>query len=148
MSAGGAAGEPFGGPPATLPRDEADYWDRDTMADAFRIETHGEIVILVPATEMESLEWGADEQVVELIIGPLTQNRGQNVIVDLSEVEFFGSMFISLLLRTWKAIHQNGGTLVLCGLSQRAKELLSITALDTLWAIYDTRSEAIEALDE
>ena len=36
--------------------------------------------------------------------------------------------------------------LVLAGASERARELLHLTALDTLWALYNTRAEAIDAL--
>jgi hypothetical protein len=35
---------------------------------------------------------------------------------------------------------------VLCGASKMARELLRITALDTLWAIYDDRDSALEAI--
>jgi hypothetical protein len=35
---------------------------------------------------------------------------------------------------------------VLAGASERTRELLHLTALDTLWALYNTRAEAIEAL--
>jgi anti-sigma B factor antagonist len=34
----------------------------------------------------------------------------------------------------------------LCGASDLAKELLRVTALDTLWAIYETREQALEAV--
>jgi anti-anti-sigma factor len=61
-------------------------------------------------------------------------------------VSFFGSVFLSLLLRCHKQIKQQGGEMVLCGVSERARELLRLTALDTIWAIYDTREQAIQAL--
>jgi hypothetical protein len=35
---------------------------------------------------------------------------------------------------------------VLAGASEPARELLKLLDLETLWAIYDTRQEAIEAL--
>jgi anti-anti-sigma regulatory factor len=42
----------------------------------------------------------------------------------------------------------NGSEMVLAGVSDRIRELLRLTNLDTLWAIYDTRKEALEALSE
>ena len=57
-----------------------------------------------------------------------------------------GSVFLALLLRCHKLVRQKGGELVLCGASKLARELLHITNLDTLWAIYDTREEALEAV--
>ena len=41
---------------------------------------------------------------------------------------------------------QGGGQMVLAGVSERARELLRITALDQIWPIYPGRREAIEAL--
>ena len=68
------------------------------------------------------------------------------VIVDLSKVDFFGSVFLSLLLRCHKMVKQQGGEMVLCGASGTARELLRLTALDTIWAIYDDREQAMKAL--
>lgn len=116
------------------------------MADAFRIERHGDVAVVIPSSEVENLQWELIEQAADLLLGPVNRMKNPSVLIDLSEVEFFGSVFLSLLLRTWKSVFQNGGTLVLCGVSQRARELLKLTALDTLWAIYDSREEALEVL--
>lgn len=116
------------------------------MADAFRIERHGDIAVIIPSNEVEFLQWELVEQAADLILAPLRTIDAPLVIVDLSEVEFFGSVFLSLLLRTWKNVVQQGGTMVLAGVSTRARELLKLTALDTLWAIYDSRVEALEVL--
>jgi hypothetical protein len=36
--------------------------------------------------------------------------------------------------------------MVLSGLTKGTRELLRVTALDTIWALYDTQAEALEAL--
>jgi hypothetical protein len=43
-------------------------------------------------------------------------------------------------------VKKHHGELVLAGVSLRVRELLRQTALDTLWAIYDDRNRALEAL--
>ncbi|QDU59693.1 Anti-sigma-F factor antagonist RsfB [Planctomycetes bacterium Pan216] len=116
------------------------------MSDAFRIERHGDVAVVVPSSEVESLQWELIEEAADLVVAPISQMEVPMVVIDLSEVEFFGSVFLSLLLRTWKSVYQQGGTMVLCGVSQRARELLKLTALDTLWAIYETREEAMQVL--
>jgi anti-anti-sigma factor len=65
----------------------------------------------------------------------------------LSKVAFFGSVFLALLLRCHKYVKERGGEMVLAAPAQMARELLSVTALDTLWAIYDTTEEAVAALE-
>jgi anti-anti-sigma factor len=111
-----------------------------------QIERHGDTAIIVPASEVENMQWELIEQAADIVLSPLKAEPASGVIVDLSQVSYFGSVFLSLLLRCHKLIKQQGGEIVLCGASERAKELLRLTALDTLWAIYDTRSQALEAV--
>jgi anti-anti-sigma factor len=111
-----------------------------------QIERHGDIAIIVPANEVESMQWDLIQQAAEIVLAPLKKEPASGVIVDLSKVAFFGSVFLSLLLRCHKLVKQQGGEMVLCGVSDHARELLRLTALDTIWAIYDTRAQALEAL--
>jgi anti-anti-sigma factor len=68
------------------------------------------------------------------------------LVVDLSNVEFFGSSFIELLFRIWKRIQHRAGRFALCGLSPYCQEVLSVTNLDTLWPNYPTREQAVVEL--
>ncbi len=122
--------------------------ERRRMANQedFRLEWHGDVVIVTPASNIESMNWDLIEQAAEVIMAPLQNQDVPVVVVDLSEVGYFGSVFLALLLRCHKYVKSRGGELVLCGASEMATELLRITALDTLWAIYDTREEALDAV--
>jgi anti-anti-sigma factor len=115
-------------------------------SDVFTIERHGELTVVAANPALESLEFGLEEHVAELIMGPLRNQDGPLVVFDLSEVDYFGSMFLALLLRCWKLALTQGGMMVLAGVSDRARELLRITSLDMVWPIYATRREAMEAL--
>ena len=121
------------------------------MADpddgVFRIEQHGDVTILLPARQIESLRWDLIEQAAELVLAPIRAQKSPLLLVDLSDVSYFGSVFLSLLLRCWKHVSTSGGMMVLSGVSPRARELLHVTALDTIWAIYDTRAEALAVLE-
>ncbi|QDT46001.1 STAS domain-containing protein [Symmachiella dynata] len=116
------------------------------QSESFQIEYHGGCVLIIPATDVESMQWDLIEQAADIVMTPLRDLEVPMVVFDLSEVSYFGSVFLSLLLRCHKFVKSAGGELVLCGASEMAKELLSVTALDTLWAIYDDREEALEAL--
>ena len=78
---------------------------------------------------------------------PLATQDVPMVVFDLTRVGYFGSVFLALILRCHKFLKRRGGELVLCGTNEMARELLKITALDTIWAIYDTRQEAMQAVD-
>src|SRR5262245_29001072 len=119
---------------------------KDPGAGAIHIERHGDVAVIVPTSEVESMQWELIEQAAEIVLAPLKKEPASGVIVDLSKVAFFGSVFLSLLLRCHKLVKQQGGEIVLCGASDRARELLRLTALDTIWAIYETRDQAMNDL--
>jgi anti-anti-sigma factor len=113
----------------------------------FQLEWHGNTVVIMPASNVESMRWDLIDQAAEIVMEPLREQDVPMVVFDLSDVSYFGSVFLALLLRCHKFVKSRGGELVLCGASPMASELLRVTALDTLWAIYDTREEALDAVE-
>ena len=111
-----------------------------------RIERHGDIAVIIPSSEVEKLPENLMEQAAQLVLAPLQDSPPNGLIFDLSQVDYVGSVFLSFLLRCHKRVKEHGSEVVVAGASKRARELLHMTALDTLWAMYDTRPEAIEAL--
>jgi anti-anti-sigma factor len=114
--------------------------------ESFQIERRGDIAVITPSPEVENMPESLIEQAAQVVLAPLRENPPSGLIVDLSKVSFFGSVFISFLLRCHLLIKKQGSELVLAGVSDRVRELLRLTALDTLWALYATRDEAVEAL--
>ncbi|VAX38873.1 hypothetical protein MNBD_PLANCTO02-1960 [hydrothermal vent metagenome] len=115
--------------------------------DDFRLEWHGNTVIITPASNVEEMRWDLIEQAADIVMDPLREQEVPMVVVDLSDVNYFGSVFLALLLRCHKFVKSKGGELVLSGASKMATELLRVTALDTLWAIYETRDDALDAVE-
>ena len=95
---------------------------------------------------LEHIEYDLEEQVAELILKPLRRQENPLIIFDLSQVDNFGSMFLALLIRCWKLALSQGGTMALSGVTERTRELLRVTALDMVWPIYESKREAIDAL--
>ena len=114
--------------------------------DVFTIERHGEVTLISATPALETLDFGLEEHAADLIMEPLRSQDGPLVVFDLSQVNYFGSMFLAVLLRCWKLALAQGGMMVLAGVSDHAKELLRITSLDMVWPMYATRREAMEAL--
>lgn len=115
-------------------------------SQSFRVERHGDIAVVVPSPEVESMPEGLMEQAAQMVLAPLSSDPPAGLVFDLSQVDYVGSVFLSFLLRCHKRAKEHGSEVVVAGPSARARELLHLTALDTLWAIYDTRSQALEAL--
>ncbi len=115
--------------------------------DAFTIERHGDITVITATPALERLAFGLEEQAAELILRPLERQENPLILFDLSQVDYFGSMFLALLIRCWKLVLSQGGSMALSGISTRTRELLRITSLDIVWPIYDSKPEAMEAFE-
>lgn len=115
-------------------------------SDDFRFEQHGEVTVIVPSPEFEHMDPTLIADAADLLIAPLEASDPLLLVVDLTDVPFFGSAFISLLLRCWNLANGRDGQMCLVGVRPRARELLHITSLDMIWPIYPTRREALEAL--
>jgi anti-sigma B factor antagonist len=112
----------------------------------FQVKRHGDVAVIVPSPEVEQLPESLILPAAQMVLAPLKDDPPSNLIVDLSGVRYFGSAFITFLLRCHLLVRQRGSELVLSGVNPRIRELLRTTALDTLWALYETRKEALESL--
>ena len=117
-----------------------------TQNQSFRIERHGDIAVIIPSPEVEKMPENLMEQAAQMVLAPLRTDPPAGLIFDLSKVDYVGSVFLSFLLRCHKRVKEHGSEVVVAGASAKAKELLHMTALDTLWALYNTRKEALAAL--
>lgn len=117
-----------------------------SQGQSFRIERHGEIAIIIPSPEVESMHEAVIREAANMVVQSLENDPPSGVVIDLSGVSYFGSVFISFLLRCHMRAKMHGSEIVLAGASDRVQELLRLTALDSIWAIYKTRAEALEML--
>src|SRR4051794_6676669 len=117
-----------------------------THNQSFHIERHGDIAVITPSPEVEKMPENLMEQAAQLVLAPLRSDPPAGLVFDLSNVDYVGSVFLSFLLRCHKRVKEHGSEVVVAGASVRARELLHMTALDTLWALYNTRKEAVAAL--
>ena len=114
----------------------------------FQVKRHGDVAVIVPSPEVEHLAENTIATAAAMVLAPLKEDPPTHLIVDLEGVRYFGSSFITFLLRCHLPVKQQGGELVIAGVNDRIRELLRTTALDTMWALYDTRAEAIAALTD
>jgi len=113
---------------------------------SFGIERHGDIAIIIPSPEVEKMNESLMDQAAQMVLAPLKADPPSGLIFDLSRVDYFGSVFLSFMLRCHKRVKEHGCEVYVAGASKKARELLHLTALDTLWPLYDNRSQALAAL--
>jgi anti-sigma B factor antagonist len=114
--------------------------------DAFTIERRGGVTVISATPALETIAMGLEQQAADLIFNRISTIEEPLILFDLSQVDYFGSVFLAVLLRCWKMVMAKGGTMALSGVSARARELLHLTSLDFVWPIYADRREAVEAL--
>lgn len=114
--------------------------------DAFTIERHGDLTLIAASPSIESIDPDMEYQVSEIILNCLRDQDSPLILFDLSDVQFFGSVFLAVLLKSWKQTKARGGSMALCGVSEHARELLRVTSLDMIFPMYPTRREGMEAL--
>lgn len=114
-----------------------------------KIERHGEVAIITPSPEVEKMPFNLMEETSQFVLNSLRDDPPTGLIFDLSHVSYVGSVFLSFLLHCHKRVKEPGSDseVVVAGASKKARELLHMTALDTIWPLYDTRAEALAALN-
>lgn len=68
------------------------------------------------------------------------------VIVDLSAVDFIGSMGVRLLLSNAKALGARGGKMILCKPAPMVRKVLETIGIDAMIPIFDDIDSALRAL--
>jgi anti-anti-sigma factor len=115
--------------------------------DALTIEKHGDVLVVIASHNLERMPAGFAEGAAALILEPLRQAETPLLLIDLADVRSFGSPFLAMIIRCWRTVSERGGNLALSGVSAGVRNLLTLTRFDTLWPIYATRREAMEALN-
>jgi len=69
----------------------------------------------------------------------------KNIILDLKDVNYIGSMVIGMLIKTNDELVNVSGKLVLCNVQKSVLEILKITKVDLILSVFDSREEAVQS---
>jgi anti-anti-sigma factor len=111
-----------------------------------RVERHGTIAVLIPSPEVVALPEHPLQQAATVALAPLEKLPPTGIVMDLSQVEYFGSLFISFLIRCHRLAKESGGRMAVAGASGNIQQLLRLSALDSLWPFHREQAEAVQAL--
>jgi anti-sigma B factor antagonist len=70
-----------------------------------------------------------------------------DLLIDLSEVSFIDSTTIGILMRTRKRLAPLGGRVLVVTSDRNILRLFEITALDRMFEIYSSRTDALEEIN-
>ncbi len=88
----------------------------------------------------------ANEFIIESVFNELhpviVHSDVKAVIFDLSKIDYFNSLGLSLIVRIHKAVKGHNGKVALAQPNANIKELLHVTSLDSIWKIFPSVDEA------
>src|SRR5262245_8291737 len=113
----------------------------------FKVERDGPVGVITPTAEAVKLNEPLMLQAGPEVLDDLRASPPVAIVLDLRHADYFGSIFLSFMLHCHNWIKQSGGRLVVAGASDKVRELLRLTALDTLWSQHATRAAAVAAFD-
>ncbi len=119
--------------------------DRTLIAMSFKIQKKDKFTLI--KTSVEKLDTlVAPSLKTELVL--LNTDGVQNIIIDLAATRYCDSSGLSAILVANRLCKNAGGTLIITGLQEPVKNLISISQLDSILNITDTLEESIEMLNE
>ncbi len=101
------------------------------------------VTVVLTGTSYTGLQLDALDALGKVLLAEADKTTPPRFVIDMSETTFISSSFIETLVRAWKRIKNRHGTMALCGVQPLCQEVLRVAHLDTIWPIYDTRSEAV-----
>ena len=111
------------------------------------IEVRNGVTVVQLGPDYDSLGDSRLDELNDVLLKCAQTADPPKVVIDLSHTAFFGSSFLEVLLQMWKILSEReGNAFALSGLNDNCAEVLHVTQLDSLWKVFDTQHEAIEAL--
>lgn len=80
------------------------------------------------------------------LISETTEAGSKKIILDLKNVKYVDSSGIGELVSSYTTLRNRGGELALCNLNSKIYGLLQLTALVSVFGIYDSLEDAVQAL--
>jgi anti-anti-sigma factor len=70
-----------------------------------------------------------------------------HLVINLSQMDYFGSEFIGSLVSMAREVRVHGGKAVICSANDQMKEVLRNMSIFKLWPYFETEQEALAELE-
>lgn len=81
------------------------------------------------------------------LIDRLVQHNRLKLVLDLARVTYIDSAGLGLLVSRYVRVRRRGGDLRLVGLTARSHHLMAITKLVTVFATFESQTDAVRSFD-
>jgi anti-anti-sigma factor len=113
----------------------------------FRTETVEDHLVLIPQSEGASFRYADLQMEGNYVRTMAADKKYRGLIIDLSNMNYFGSEFIGALITIAREKKNRGGKAVVCGAAPQMLEVLQNMSLFKIWPYYPTREDAVAALN-
>ena len=76
----------------------------------------------------------------------IRDSQPANLVIDFSDVVFFSSQMLGLLVDLWRRMKDAGGKLFVSGINPQLNRVFRITHLDKIFDFYENSQAAISAI--
>lgn len=111
----------------------------------FQLEQFGETVVVTPVGEGSAFRYQDLHLEVNAIRAYMMKPGQKNLIVDLRNMDYFGSEFIGALVTMLRETKMRRGLACFCCARPQMIQVLNNMALFKLWPHFETREAALEA---
>jgi anti-anti-sigma factor len=114
----------------------------------FEVEQIGRTVIVTVFRDNEILTF--DEMVYEAreVFELLSSGRVENVVVDLHKLSICASAILGFFVKLRKTVQEAGGQMAFCNLSKPIRDIMRVSQTDRMWAICDSRADALAEVEK
>jgi anti-anti-sigma factor len=114
----------------------------------FETEQIGNTIILIPIRNLRELDYKEIEEGASEVLALLERRHINNVVLDFSRTDYYGSTALGFFLKLWKRVKTQHGHMAFCNVSPHEMEILRITKLDEFWPICASRQEAMRVINQ
>lgn len=112
------------------------------LGTVFKIDADGETLIVVPVVDGCGFRYQQLHVEANSLQRKFETKQFVNLVVDLSNLNYFGSELIGVLIRLARAVTNGNGRAAFCGPSPKMLEVLEGMRLTKLWPIFASREDA------
>jgi anti-anti-sigma factor len=117
----------------------------DEMTDVEIKDVGGITVVSFGATSLS--DSAGIEKVATRVRRCVADMRPKKMVADFTQVKFFTSQALGLLLDIWRKLQTDGGEIVISGINPQLHRVFKITSLDKIFRFFPDSQSALNAFE-
>ena len=113
----------------------------------FVTEREGATLIVTPQGGDAGFRYDKIHLEANAVLRVLDQPEVQNLIINLSQIDYANSIIIGAFIRMARKVTDRGGQSCLCCATKETEEVLTTMNLFQLWPHFATRDEALQSFE-